>query len=291
MAEVARCIVAVDGGGTGCRAGIFSLSKELLGSAEGDSANITTDFDASRENILSTVRHAYNDAQRPEDNMQYDVACLGVAGANVGNASLKLKSTLPFGVSQVLSDREITVQGALGEHDGAVAQVGTGSFFSVRRSGKWQHAGGWGFQLSDDCSGAYLGRKLLRATVAAYDGLVERSALTQNILNQFGGSPNELVQFIQSATPRDYGSFVPALIAAHQEDDVVANAILLAANGRLVSYLDALDVLSTNRLCLTGGVASVYQALLPTHYQNLLADPLGSGLDGAYSLALEILPN
>lgn len=286
VAESQPCIVAVDGGGSGCRVSIYDLSGDVLGSALGHSANMITDYENGLRNIQSAIQLAYADAERPPAHMGQDIACLGLAGANVGGVAEQLEGSLPFATSQIFSDREITVQGALGEHDGAVAQVGTGSFFSVRKEGVWRHTGGWGFQLSDDCSGAYLGRKLLRATVTAYDGLSSSSPLTNKILDRFGGTPQKLIQYIQSATPRDYGGYVPTLVEANERGDEVAAEILSDSVSRLVGYLDVLDVLATQRLCLTGGVAPVYRSLLPERYRKIIAEPFGSGLDGAYTLAL-----
>jgi len=278
-------VVAVDGGGSNCRACVFDLSGTALGTALGRSANVTTNFDECSQNTLSTIQLAYGKAGLSPSRIPKDVAYLGLAGANVGGGAKRLEDSLHFAQKRVRSDRDITVQGALGDGDGAVAQTGTGSFFSVRRKGEMRHVGGWGFQLSDDCSGAYLGRKLLRATVAAYDGLADSSALTDEILSRFRGSPNRLVGFIQTATPLDYGSFVPELAEARERGDRVACRIFEAATARLVHILDALDAQATGRMCLTGGVGTTYRRLLPARYATICADPIGNGLDGAFALA------
>ena len=68
---------------------------------------------------------------------------------------------MPFSAVRVLSDREITIAGILADADGTLAQVGTGSFFVSCHKGKFKQVGGWGLQLGDDCSGAWLGREIL----------------------------------------------------------------------------------------------------------------------------------
>lgn len=282
-------VVAVDGGGSSCRAKVFTLSGTVVGQAVGQSANVTTNADQTRQNVFATINAAYRDAGIANARMSSDVAYLGLAGAGVKDGAEALLEDFGFRRHRVVSDRDITVSGALGTCDGAVALVGTGSFFSVRAEGVARDVGGWGFQLSDDCSGAYLGREILRATVAAYDCLAECSPLTDAILERYGGTPSRLIRFIQTATPQDYGSFVPELAAAQQKGDGVACKIFEAAIDRLVYVLDRLQVHKTGRLCLMGGVGPTYAKLLPKKYQTILAEPKGDALDGAFALAKQQL--
>ena len=282
-------VIAVDGGGSRSRARLYRLSGDILGEAEGKSANIFTNLDDSIHNLVSTINQAYASAGVDASSISSDIAYMGLAGANIDSGAHRLKKKLGFRHTQIVSDREITIFGALGNEDGAVALVGTGSFFSVRINGELHNVGGWGFQLSDDCSGAYLGRKILRATVAAYDGLAEGSELTYEILEKFGGKPKELVSFIQNATPSDYGKFVPQLVTAQKSGDPVACSILSEAANRMVYIFDAIGVQISGKLCLMGGVGSTYSTLLPERYRNIQAEPNGSGLDGAFALAKQEL--
>jgi len=278
-------IVAVDGGGSTCRVRIYRQSGDVLGEAQGQSANVNTNAVETQQNVQATIEAAYVDAALPTSRIPLDVVYLGLAGANASQNAASLGETLNFRQHCVVSDRLTTVAGALGEGDGAVAQLGTGSFFSVRQNGVLHEVGGWGFQLSDDCGGAYLGRKLLRAVVAAYDGLADRSKLTDEIIEKFGGTPRNLVAFVQSATPLDYGRLVLQLCAAQKNGDVVACRILEESVNKLVDVLDKLKVKSVGRLCLLGGVGPTYRRLLPPHYYDILVEPEGDALDGAFKLA------
>lgn len=280
-----QLVIAVDGGGSTCRVRLCRASGAPLAEVKGPSANVTTNFNECRANVLSTAARAYAEAGLDPARMDRDVAFLGLAGANVGDAAKRMQDSLGFHRVRVVSDRDITVHGALGREDGALAQVGTGSFFSVQLGGEIRNVGGWGFQLSDDCSGAYLGRKLLRTAVAAHDGLRDPSPLTTAILARFGGTPDKLITYIQNATPLDYGSFAPELVAAEEAGDAVAQAILADAVSRMVHILDVMDVESAGRLCLMGGVGPAYATRLPERYRAILAEPQGNGLDGAVAMA------
>ena len=281
-------IVAVDGGGSTCRASVCEVSGNVLGVARGGSANITTDFNSALENILDTVHRAYSAAGLEPTRMVRDFAYLGLAGANLEGMATRTENALSFSRVKVTSDREITVQGAMGGDDGTVAAIGTGSFFVSRHKNEVLSIGGWGFQLGDDGGGAFLGRKLLRRTIHAHDGIIEHSPLTRAILKRFGSTPQGLVAFVQAASPMDYGGFAPTLIEAYYEGDAVAVEIVDAAVSSLHHTLETLNAQAAGALYMLGGLGPVYSELLRPEYQALCASPKGTASDGALSLAQQL---
>src|SRR5690606_19565317 len=72
--------------------------------------------------------------------------------------------------------------------EGGVVIIGTGSAAMSVVDGKRHQAGGWGFHIGDQMSGAILGRELVRHAVEAEDGLVEGSPLTRAVIAWLGGS-------------------------------------------------------------------------------------------------------
>jgi len=280
-----RLIVVVDGGGSTCRVNIYDLNGNILGHACGKSANIATDFNGALGNIIKTSKLAYGAASLSPDRMHHDIAYLGLAGAGLTGAVARMENALKFARTTVTSDREITVQGALGNGNGSVALIGTGSFFVARLGNKTQHVGGWGFQLGDDGGGAILGHQLLRRTILAHDGMIAHSPLTRSVLEHFGGSPLGLLDFVQSATPMDYGSFSPQLTKAFHNKDPIATQIIHSAISTLTRTLDNIDVKSTGALYMLGGLAPFYQQLLSADYQALCKTPKGDALSGALALA------
>ena len=280
-----KLIVAVDGGGSTCRACIADLDGHVLGRAKGRPANITTDFAASRTNIIETIGQAYRDANLPAERSVGDYAYLGLAGASISNVARKLEDSLDFFRVKVTTDRDTTVQGALGNYDGTVALIGTGSFFVSRRNGVSRNIGGWGLRLGDDGSGAYLGIALLRQTVRAYDGLIEHSPLTKAILERFGGTPDRLVAFAQTASPVDFGGFAPELIDAFHSGDRIANSLIEMAVARFHDTLEVLEAGFGGALYLLGGLGPFYQTQLRPEFRSLCKSPTGDALAGAISLA------
>ena len=286
--ESKSLIVAVDGGGSTCRATVCEMSGKVLGTARGGSANITSDFNSALVNILDTVHRAYSAAGLFPTRMTNDFAYLGLAGANLEGMATKTENALSFRRVKVTSDREITVHGAMGNNDGTVAAIGTGSFFVSRQNENVLSIGGWGFQLGDDGGGAFLGRKLLRRTIHAYDGIIAHSPLTRTVLKRFGGTPQGLVAFVQAASPMDYGGFAPSLIEAYSDGDAVAVEIVDAAISSLHHTLDVLNTKTTGALYMLGGLGPVYQKLLRSEYQELCSSPKGNASDGALSLAQQL---
>jgi len=286
--ESKNLIVTVDGGGSTCRASICEVSGKTIGAALGGSANITTDFDSALTNILDTVGRAYDAAGLKSTRMVNDFAFLGLAGANLDGMAEKTENALGFSKVKVTSDREITVQGAMGGENGTVAAIGTGSFFVSHHDNEVLSIGGWGLQLGDDGGGAFLGQKLLRRTIQAYDGITAQSPLTHATLKRFGGTPRGLVAFVQTATPMDYGSFAPDLIAAYYERDSVAVEIVDAAVSSLHHTLDILNTKATGALYMLGGLGSVYTELLHPEYRVLCTPPKGNASDGAVTLAQQL---
>jgi glucosamine kinase len=164
------------------------------------------------------------------------------------------------------------------------SHLGTGSQGLAIVSGKETAVGGWGFALSDDASGAILGRAAIRAAILSIDGLAPSSDLTHLILARFHDDPGEAVLWSKTATPRDYGGFAPLVFEAAGKDHV-ASYLIAEAVGSIVAMLDRLIHLGAPRIALMGGLAAPFRPFLPLRYDDILITPKGDALDGALTLA------
>ena len=280
MERTVQHIIGVDGGGTGCRVRLEDPRGRILAETRGGPANVTSDFDGGFANILGAIHTAYEQAGLDPAQHVQDVAWLGLAGAATGDNAQRLVSGLGFARAKVTTDCTTAVQGALGQHDGLVAMLGTGSFFVRRQNGMDHRIGGWGYQLGDEAGGAWLGRALLSRTLHAHDGLVPHSALTQALLARFE-APDNIVAFAQNAVPGDIAPL--AREVAEAGTDSAAEAILSEATRLVVSRLDSLG--GDGPLCLIGGLAHIYANRLPDRYKRRLVPARGDALSGALSLA------
>ena len=278
-------LIAIDGGGTGCRALIASMDGVALGRGAGGSANLMTDPEGTCRSIVEAVEAACADAGLPAEAMSRSGAFLGLAGANVSKSGERLGAILPFPDCIVVTDSVIALEGALGDADGVIAILGTGSVFVARSGGAIRSIGGWGFILSDLASGARLGQALLQETLLAYDGVHPASALTDEVLNRFGGEPGKLVEFAKAATPRDFGAFAPLLFSFADREDAVAARLLDDAVKSVGEALDTVKPENCERICLLGGLAPLYSKRLQSRFQPLLKPPRADALQGALALA------
>lgn len=278
-------VIGIDGGGTGCRAAVATASGEILGRGRGGPANTRTDLAGARENIAEAARLAFIDAGHDPALMASTPAVLGLAGANVGDYKQRLEAILPFRQSAVENDSLISLEGALGEHDGAIAALGTGSVYLARRQGRLRPIGGWGFQIGDLGSGARIGRDLLQETLLVDDKIHTGSPLADIMLERFNGSPGEMVEFTTTAKPADYGAFAPLVFEHATRGDAVARRIIDRAVADVEETLAVFDLAATERLCLLGGLTGLYAPLLSGRYRKIMHAPLQDALGGAVMMA------
>ncbi|MGB3418300.1 MAG: N-acetylglucosamine kinase [Mesorhizobium sp.] len=278
-------VLGIDGGGTSCRAALARADGVVLGRAKAGAANIRTDLTGARTSIVEAARRAFAEAGQDPDLVSRTPAVLGLAGANVGTYRQQLQAILPFSRSRVETDAEIALEGAVGAGDGAMAILGTGSAYMVRKGGKSRAIGGWGFQVGDQGSGARVGRDLLEQTLLAYDGIREGSSLTREMLAVFRDRPEDVVEFTTNAKPGDFGGFAPKVFDHAQKGDAVAVWIVDRAVADVEAALGALDLSDDAPLCLLGGLAPLYAPRLSERFRGLLREPLGDALSGAVRMA------
>ncbi|WP_295807812.1 N-acetylglucosamine kinase [uncultured Nitratireductor sp.] len=284
-------VIAIDGGGTSCRAALADRHGQVIGRGKRGSANIFTTSDAIGENIVAAANEALRNAGLNSINLSDIPAYLGLAGINVGERQHELATVLPFADTQFVHDGLIALQGALGDEDGVMAILGTGSVYLSRSNGALRSIGGWGFAVGDQASGAVIGRTLLQQTLLAHDGIHEHTPLSRAIMARFDDDPEAVVEFAQqSARPADYGALAPMIFDYDGRGDLLAREILLEAVRDITRALDTIVFQGCERLCLLGGLAQEYARRLAPRHRAILRDPRGDALSGAVQLALRAFP-
>lgn len=282
-------VLGIDGGGTGCRAVLATLSGEIVGRGRSGAANIRTDLTGARENILDASRQAFSDAGENPELMPETCAVLGLAGANVGTYAKQLEAVLPFARNRVVTDTLTALEGAVGDSgDGAIAILGTGTAYLARRGDETRAIGGWGFQVGDQGSGGRIGRDLLEETLLAYDGIRPASPLTEAMMAVFRNDPQDVVEFTVSAKPGDFGGFAPKVFEFAEKGDTVAQAILDRAVASVEASLGVLDLPEGAPVCLLGGLAPLYEQRLSARFRASIRPPRQDALGGAVSMALRL---
>lgn len=278
-------LIGVDGGGTGCRAAIGTLENGVLAQAEGGRANATSDPELAIMNVASTVQAAAEKAGVPLDNLKNSIAHLGLAGVMTPADERRIASALPYKNATITDDRPTTVTGALGGQDGFLLSIGTGTIVAAKRDKDFSYIGGWGFQISDQASGAWLGRAALERTILCHDGLAPHSDLTRALMAEFNDDPNAIVTLAASAKPGDYAAFARQVVSTASAEDPWALAMMADGAAYLMQGLSILGFRPGDVLCLTGGVGPHYARYLPSETLAGQITSRGEALDGAFQLA------
>jgi glucosamine kinase len=279
-------LLAIDGGGTSCRAAIAAPDGTVLGRAVTGSANIMSNPAIAAENIVQAARDALSDAKMDDAAPKCLHAFLGLAGANVTANADAFVARLPFRETHIVDDGIIALQGALGAADGLVAILGTGSAYLGRKGDRILRAGGWGFMVGDLGSGARLGRALLQDTLLAYDHILPRSELTREVLRKFDDDPARLVAFAQDEKPRGFASFAPMVFEYADKGDSMGLSLVGGATAHVNSALQAVTWPGCERLCLLGGLAPLYANRIDPKFRIILTPPRADALAGAVELGL-----
>lgn len=283
-----RFVLGIDGGGTSCKSALATPAGVIVGRGKSGPANIRTDLTGARSNIVEAAKRAFADAGADPDLIAMTPAVLGLAGSNVGTYAKQLAAILPFRSARVETDALIALEGAIGSGDGAMAILGTGTAYMVRKKGVARAIGGWGFQVGDQGSGARIGRDLLEITLLAHDGIRPASPLTIEMMAVFQNDPQMVVEFTTKASPGDFGGFAPKVFDHADRNDAVAEAIVAKAVADVEAALGALDLGDGSRLCLLGGLAPLYARRLSAQYRAMLQPPLQDALGGAVAMAARL---
>ncbi|OHV77421.1 N-acetylglucosamine kinase [Rhizobium sp. LCM 4573] len=284
---MASYLIGIDGGGTSCRAAVADADGRILGRGKSGASNILTDPDTALKHITECAQLAFRDAGLDPELHASASALLGLAGNNVGDAVNYVRARLPFARSEIVSDGLIALQGAIGDEDGAIAIVGTGTIFIVRHQGELHYLGGWGFQAGDLGGGARLGHAALQESLLAYDHIRPMTGLCREILDEFDNDPTKVVDFARNAHPGLFGRYAPKVIDFASKGDGSALRLMGQAAAHVDEALDAVAAITggTGRLCLLGGLAGIYPAYLADRHRIRFSEPLADALTGAVALA------
>ncbi|WP_343079541.1 BadF/BadG/BcrA/BcrD ATPase family protein [Ostreiculturibacter nitratireducens] len=281
-------LIGVDGGGSSCRAALRLGPDGPRHEVTLGAANVSTNFDEAVATIREALGQLCEKAGLPQAELVRARAHLGLAGVMNEEIAGRVAAALPIGRAQVTDDRPTTLAGAFGDGNGAVAAIGTGSFLGRQQGGQQKLAGGWGFVIGDQASGAWIGRRLLEEVVLCVDGFSAETELVRDVLAAHGRDPSLIVAFSLSARPKDFADFARHVEAAAVLGDPLAKALMEEGAGYIVRGLASLGWRKGEPLCLMGGLGPAYAPFLPQVMQRSLVPPKGSALDGALALAARI---
>ena len=304
-----RYYLGVDGGGTNCRVRLADENLQTLAEVKNGRSNLQIDSgDPAFKAISDGSRDVFKAAGIDYAQAANTYACFGMAGGRMDSARASFAARpWPFAGVKVYDDIDIAHAGALGGGEGGVIIVGTGSAAMSIVDGQRYQAGGWGFQIGDQMSGAILGRELARYAVEAEDGLAEASPLTKAVIAQLGGD-NQAVMTWSFATdmalrivsrdgtegcddaligraPAEYGRLMPLFFDFYDKGDPIAKKMMDIELGYIDTYVRWFKSHNARVMAIVGGLGERLFPILQQHYGGFVALPKFEPLHGAVILA------
>jgi N-acetylglucosamine kinase-like BadF-type ATPase len=227
--------LGIDGGGskTSC---LIGDETSTLGSGTAAGSNVVRVGETSaRKSLAEAIHQACSVANVSPSLISH--TCIGIAGGarkDVDDVVRGIVSEIAGGDVQVVGDMVIALQAAFGDGPGVIVIAGTGSIaYGRNKNGETARAGGWGFAISDEGSGHWIGRAAVAAIMRAYDD-EEQTALAESILNMWHLETLDSLVLAANATPApDFAALFPAIISNAATDDGISNQILEAAGSEL----------------------------------------------------------
>jgi len=239
-----KVLIGVDAGASHSTAAVANEHGTVLVRADGaPGAMRPGEGPAAAARILDTCRDALGKAERA---FAGDVLVVGAAGVGREEERLALQAALEeAGLAprvMVTVDGAIALQSAFGDAPGVALLAGTGSVAWARLpGGETTRVGGLGPVLGDQGSGYDLARQAVRAVGLAIEGRGRRTALAARVLARLRLSGlGELVRWASVADVPSLAGLAPEVLAAAEEGDAVAGALVDAGADDLATHVRAL---------------------------------------------------
>ena len=248
--------LGIDGGGTKTSC-LVGDENSILGEGSAAGSNVVRAGEAlARESFSTAIGDACRSAGvKPGQILR---TCIGVAGAarpQIGGIVHRLLAEIVSGEVEVVGDMVIALQAAFGGDPGVIVVAGTGSVaYGANAEAQVARVGGWGFAISDEGSGHWIGRTAVSAAIRAVDEDEENASLLKEILAAWRLETQEELVLAANATPGpDFSGLFPVVVAAAEAGNALAREILTRAGEELAR----LARLVLRRLFADGGAAQV----------------------------------
>ena len=278
--------LGVDGGGSGCRARLIDAAGRTLGEGRSGSANPGQGLAAARAAVVAAAVQTLRQARLAPSAIERVHAGLGLAGVNRASERQRFEDwDHPFAALTLETDAFIACLGAHGGGEGAIILSGTGSCGLMFYDGRVMRIGGWGFPISDQASGAWIGLEAIRCSLLAHDAVVPSSELSRAILQRFGDDPDRIAAWQAVARPGDFAALASLVLVSANRGDPLATAIVREAASNLHALARTLWMAGAPRLTILGSVGEALLPLLPDEAKRRLSAPLSDAMDGAIEMA------
>jgi glucosamine kinase len=290
--------LGIDGGGskTTC---LLGDETSVLGTGTAGGSNVVRVGEAqARESLASAIRQACTVANIQPSEISS--VCVGLAGAARAEVSQPVRSMISEILSEegkhrsidpseisVVGDMVIALAAAFGEGPGVVVIAGTGSIaYGRSRDGQIARAGGWGFAVSDEGSGHWIGRGALAASLRAQDeSQAEHTPTLNGLMKSWKIETREKLVMAANATPPpNFAALFPAVLALADSGDPIARDVLTQAGTQLAGLAGIVirrlfPDQGSVPVAMSGGVSSSSALVRQVFYNSLRSERVDAVLN------------
>jgi N-acetylglucosamine kinase-like BadF-type ATPase len=253
--------LAIDGGGTRTTCALADDCHVLATASAGGSNIVRVGEAKARANLHAAITQACKTAGGGPAHIEHTV--IGVAGAavpQVADAIRRILAEIVGGEITVVGDMVIALEAAFAGQPGVIVIAGTGSIaFGRNCAGQTARAGGWGYAISDEGSGHWIGRSAVTAALRAHDAACGEAFVSAILKAWELPDVEHLAKRSNASPPPDFAALFPAVLEAAKGGDLLANEILDSAGEQLAQVAAAVigrlwAPKQSVRVALVGGV-------------------------------------
>ena len=307
-------VICIDGGGTKTRGVLFLGDKNIAELNFGTTRIGAIGFGEACERTLNMIVELCKIANISKIT-EIDVIVVGLAGVWLDNEKKRamhliktLASTSNNKINDlvVTSDAEIAMEGAFKGDNGIITIVGTGSIGLAKyeQTKPLARCGGWGIELDDEGSGAWVGREGITAVVRSLDGRGRETSLTKRIKEEIPRFDIDEPRTIVSAYNEklfEYQNITPFVMqCAVDGDEICKNIIQRAAKHLSEIPTSLIKFFETDKVdvALMGGIIDNDTLLSNMLIKELseipkinIVKPIGDAIVGAKNIGINIIKN
>lgn len=283
-------LIGIDGGGTATRAWLARRDGVVIGRGQAGPSALGQGIDAAWAQIELAIRGAFQAAGLPLPAWRRCAVGAGLSG--VSNRPWRdefLARNIGFARLVAETDSFTMLLGAHGGRPGAIVAAGTGSIGeALRPDGSRFTAGGWGFPVGDEGSGAWLGLHAVRVAQYAIDGRIEPGPLARHVFGICGADRDSLQAWCDQAGQFAYAQLAPAVFETEASDPSAAH-LLNHAVSALDTIAAAIDPRGELPLAVCGSVGRRLAGRLSPAVHQRLVDAAEGPAGGALMLIRSIV--
>jgi N-acetylglucosamine kinase-like BadF-type ATPase len=303
-------IIGIDGGGSRTRGILYRDGKITAQSQTGTTRVGTVGLVESCERLLNIITELCHQSNIEFEEL--DAVVIGLAGVWLEEEQKRSAQVLKLFAREkklvlndviVTSDAAIALEGALNGDEGMVLIGGTGTIaLGKTADGTIMRCGGWGIELDDMGSGAWIGREGLTAVVRALDGRGAKTEFAEVLASHYAMVDLDNPRTIVSAYGErvfEYHNLTPLVMETAVKGDKVCLDIINRAAAHLYELVEALSKRFKStpvKIALMGGMlesdtllSKLVHEMIAKNKKLTIVEPKGSALDGALALGQKVM--